>query len=101
MTTRADLISHPNPVVGAAEEWRRGEFFAGLFALGCVSGTLTSIIIESIERLGWVDAFFGTFEISLIVWVSCIAGIDLILRDRTTGVHSSELVLGGGICSFL
>jgi hypothetical protein len=71
----------------------RGEFFASLFALGCISG-LTSRIIQSTDRLGWTDAFFSTFEVSIIVWISCVAGIALILQDRTIGIRSSELAIG-------
>ncbi|WP_027582709.1 hypothetical protein [Bradyrhizobium sp. Ai1a-2] len=81
------------PASQIARDLPRGEFFAGLFALGCISG-LTSRIIQSIDRLGWADAFFSTFEISIIVWVSCVAGIALILQDRTTGIRRSELAIG-------
>ncbi|MGY4343586.1 hypothetical protein ACVWXM_000050 [Bradyrhizobium sp. GM7.3] len=73
----------------------RGEFFAGLFALGCVSG-LASRIIQSVNRLGWAEALFNTFGISIIVWISCAAGVSLVLRDRTFGVRPSELALGAG-----
>ncbi|MET4329680.1 hypothetical protein ABIB80_005522 [Bradyrhizobium sp. i1.15.2] len=73
----------------------RGEFFAGLFALGCVSG-LASRIIQSVNRLGWAEALFNTFGISIIVWISCAAGVSLVHRDRTFGVRPSELALGAG-----
>jgi len=73
----------------------RGEFFGGLFALGCASG-LVSRIIQSIHRLGWAEALFNTFEISVIVWVSCAAGIFLVFQDRTTGIRMSDLGMGAG-----
>jgi hypothetical protein len=76
-------------------ELPRGEFFAGLFALGCASG-LASRIIQSVQRLGWADASFNTFGISVIVWIACGAGISMILRDRTVGIRSSELAVGAG-----
>lgn len=82
-------------VLRIAGELPRGEFFAGLFTLGCVSG-LASRIIQTINKLGWAGALFNTFEISVIVWISCAAGISLILRDRTIGVRSSELAMGAG-----
>ena len=78
-----------------ANELPRGEFFAGLFVLGCVSG-LASRIVQSINRLGWADALFNTFEISAIVWISCAAGISLVYRDRTIGVRSPEIAIGLG-----
>jgi hypothetical protein len=78
-----------------ARELPRGEFFAGLFTLGCVSG-FASRIIQSIKRLGWADALFNTFEISVIVLIACGAGVSLVLRDRTIGLRSSELAMGAG-----
>ena len=32
----------------------------------------------------------------MIVWVSCIAGVLLIIRDRTLGIRSFEIALGAG-----
>jgi hypothetical protein len=82
-------------VLRIARELPRGEFFAGLLTLGCVSG-LTLRIIQSIKGLGWTAALFNTFQISVIVWISCAAGVSLILRDRTIGVRSPELAIGAG-----
>jgi hypothetical protein len=95
------VIAHLNELIARgsvlrrAGELPRGEFFAGLFTLGCASG-LASRIIQSINQLGWADALFNTFEISVIVWISCAAGVSLVLRDRTIGVRSSELTMGAG-----
>jgi hypothetical protein len=76
-----------------ATDLPRGEFFAGLFALGCVSG-LASQIIKSGSQNGWANALFDTFEISVIVWISCAAGISLVLQDRRTGIRPSEFAMG-------
>lgn len=76
-------------------ELPRGEFFGGLFALGCASG-LASRIIQSVDRHGWAEALFTTFEISVIVWVACAAGICLVLQDRTTGVRPLDLAAAAG-----
>lgn len=73
----------------------RGEFYAGLFVLGCANG-LASRMLQSVDRLGWIDAFFGTFEISIIIWISCAAGVHLVLQDRTVGIRPRELALGAG-----
>jgi hypothetical protein len=81
--------------VRIASKLRRGEYFGGLFLLACVSG-FASKIVESVNRLGWSDSLFNTFTISVIVWMSCIAGVSLSLRDRTVGVRSLELALGVG-----
>jgi hypothetical protein len=78
-----------------ARELPLGEFFAGLFALGCVSG-LASRVIQSVNRLGWVDALLDTFEVSAIVWLSCAAGVSLVLRDRTIGIRTADLAVGAG-----
>jgi len=76
-----------------ASDQSRGEFFAGLFALGCISG-LASRVLQSVNKLGWTDAFFDTFEVSVLVWVSCAAGVYLVLQDRTVGIRSFELAIG-------
>ena len=73
----------------------RGEFFGGLFALGCASG-LAARIIQSVTRHGWAEALFTTFEISAIEWITCAAGIFLVLQDRTTGFRLSDLAMGAG-----
>lgn len=94
------MIAYPNMWIARGSQRMlrqlpRGEFFAGLFALGCASG-FASLIIHSVNRLGWAEAFFNTFEISLIVWISCAAGVSLVLRDRTFGLRPSELAMAAG-----
>ncbi|MCA1453684.1 hypothetical protein I6F35_10725 [Bradyrhizobium sp. BRP22] len=71
----------------------RGEFFAGLFAIGCISG-LASRVFQSANKLGWMEALSETFEVSVVVWVSCAAGVYLVLQDRTTGIRSFEVAIG-------
>jgi len=93
VTAGSDAWIARGSVARIARELPRGEFFAGLFAIGCASG-LASRAIQSIDRVGWADALFGTFEISAIVWLSCAAGVTLVLRDRTIGIRSSELGIG-------
>ena len=78
-----------------AGDLHRGEYFAGLFIVGFGSG-FTSRIVHSIEEIGWADALFRTFGISVIVLASGVAGISLILRDRTSGIRPLEIALGGG-----
>jgi hypothetical protein len=84
------------PVTGfmrIANELRRGEYFGGLFILGCASA-LASRVFHSAEELGWTTAFFNTFGISVLVWISSILGLTLVVRDRATGVHRFEIALG-------
>jgi hypothetical protein len=76
-------------------ELRSGEYFAGLFILGCASG-LASRVVQSVNGLGWRDALTNSFDISAIIWIACISGISLVLRDRTTGIGLRELALGAG-----
>jgi hypothetical protein len=82
-------------IVRMAGDLHRGEYFAGLFILGFAS-FFTSRIVHSIEEIGWSDALFSTFRISVIVLASCVAGITLILRDRTIGIRPFEIALGAG-----
>ena len=72
----------------------RDEFFAGLFVLACANG-FGSRIIETVRAVGWTDAVLSTFEISLIVWLSCVAGLTLILREGSGEIRRSDFVLGG------
>jgi hypothetical protein len=82
-------------VLRIVSELRRGEFLAGFFLLACVNG-FASRIIQSVSQLGWQEALFNTFDISVIVWFSCATGVFLVFRDRTLGVSSLELALGLG-----
>jgi hypothetical protein len=82
-----------NPLLRITNQLDRGEYFAGLFILGCASGFATRII-QSIGEIGWADALFRTFGISIIVLVSCVAGISLVFRDHTHGIRPSEMAVG-------
>jgi hypothetical protein len=90
-----DKLGASGSVLRRIRELQRGEFFAGLFTLGCISG-LTSRIVQSVKWHGWADAIFNTFEISAIVCISCAAGVALVFRDLTTGLRSSDLAVGAG-----
>jgi exosortase/archaeosortase family protein len=59
----------------------RGELFAGLFILGCVNG-LAGRIIQSIDQVGLANAVLDTFNISVIVFVACFAGISLVSGEQ-------------------
>ena len=60
------------------------------------ASAFTVRINYEIGEIGLAHAIFRTFDISVIIWASCAAGIVLILRDRTWGVCLSELALGAG-----
>jgi hypothetical protein len=70
----------------------RGELFAGLSILGCANG-LAAKVIQSVHRLGWMDAAVGTFDVSVIVVVACFAGISLVLADKTDGIRLADLAV--------
>ena len=95
MSVCSDELAVRGFVFRTASELRRSEYFVGLFILGCTSGFASSMI-HSVEAIGWAGAFFTSFGISSIVWGACIAGMFLILRDRTLGVRSFEIFLGAG-----
>jgi hypothetical protein len=95
MISRSDQSTVRYAVLPMAGQVSRGEFFAALLILGCVNG-LGSRIIQSVNLLGWADALSNTFEISVIVWLSCIAGISIILRDQTGKVRSADLAVAAG-----
>ena len=58
----------------------RGDFFAGLYILGCANG-LAGGIIQSARSGDWVGGFAN---ISVIVLFACFAGVTLLLRDNRT-----------------
>ena len=72
----------------------RNAFFAGLFILGCASG-LTSNVLDSLEQRGWVGAFLNTFNVSIIVWISCYVGVWLILQSIDEDVTLLDKIVGG------
>ena len=71
----------------------RADFFASLFIIGCANG-LAGKIIASANLRGWTNAAFGTFDISVIVVVSCIAGTLLMLRSAGDEVRSGDIAVG-------
>jgi exosortase/archaeosortase family protein len=74
----------------------RDELFGGLCILACANG-LGAQVIKSVNNLGWEDAIVNTFEISVIVWVSCFFGVTLILHDRTDVLRYTDLVVGAAV----
>jgi hypothetical protein len=74
----------------------RADFFAGLFILGCANG-LGAQAIQSVNRLGWARAAFNTFEISVFVWIACLAGVLFVLADRDEIICLSDIAVGAGI----
>ena len=61
---------------------RRG-FFLGLAVLAAANG-LCGAVVAAINRSGWWDALFNTFDVSAIVWLSCAAGVGLLAADAPT-----------------
>jgi hypothetical protein len=87
-------------IVRIAADLHRGEYFGGLFIVGFASG-FTYRIVHSIGEIGWADALFRTFGISIIVLVASVAGISLLLRDCARGIRPLELALGGGLIALV
>lgn len=83
-----------------ASRLRRGEYFGGLFVLGCANGFAWRIA-HSIEEIGLAPAFFRTFGISVIVLFSCVAGVSLVLRDDTSEIRPLEIAIGAGFITFI
>jgi hypothetical protein len=71
----------------------RNEYFAGLFAIACANG-LGSRMIEMVRESGWTAAILSTFEISAVVWLSCAAGLAMVVRERDGEIQRLDLVVG-------
>lgn len=95
MTVQSYNPTMRGSIVRITGDLHRGEYFAGLFIVGFASG-FTYRIVHSIAEIGWTNALFRTFGISVIVLAGCVAGISLILRDRTSGIYLFEIALGVG-----
>lgn len=74
----------------------RNTYFAGLFALACANG-LGSRMIESARDVGWVSAVLSTFEISVLVWISCAAGLALVVQDKGGEILVPDIILGAAL----
>ncbi len=103
MTSNADrscavpgdhLIARQDPMP-AGHFMPRDEFFAALFIVGCCNALGTDVI-SSIHQYGWKEAVINTFGISAIVWIACIAGISLIIRERTERLRRLDFIFGAG-----
>ena len=70
----------------------RQHLFAGLLILGCING-VSSRIIEEIHRVGWLDALVATFDIGAIVWISCCAGVFLVLQDASESLAPYDIIV--------
>src|ERR1700687_5166731 len=70
----------------------RFELFVVLFILACANGVASKMIL-SVHRLGWTDAVFATFDISVIALFSCVAGISLVLRNKIDEVRPTDIAI--------
>jgi hypothetical protein len=76
----------------------RKEYFTGLFVLACING-LAARAILLVSEFGWVEAILRTFEISVIVLLACLVGLELIFHDKpydSDSVRSSDIAVGAG-----
>lgn len=102
VSARASNLDTTRAATAARNLMPRDEFFAALFIVGCANG-LAPHIISSVIDQGWKSAVIGSFGISALVWVGCIAGISLILRDRRESLRRLDFLIGAGflILTFL
>ena len=89
---QAGRQAHVPPALG---DLHRGEYFAALFVLG-YGNAFTSRIIAAIHQWGLTNALLHTFNVSVIIWISCIVGISLIFEDRISKLRAADLAAGMG-----
>jgi hypothetical protein len=93
MTTSSAEFSTTSSSYGVLAALRRsmsrGEFFAGLYILGCANGLAEGILLSA--RAG--DWSGGFLNISVIVWFAAYAGISLMLRDRADEISLPDLAV--------
>jgi hypothetical protein len=89
-TSSADFPAMTSGALAAIRgSMSRGEFFAGLYVLGCANG-LAEGILQSARAGVWTGGFLN---ISVIVWFAAFAGIALMLRDRADEIHMPDLAV--------
>jgi hypothetical protein len=70
----------------------RGEYFAGLYIVGCANG-LGSNFIRALNSGDWTG---GLQNVSAIVWFTCFVGISFLLRDKNDTIKTADLAVGVG-----
>lgn len=95
MSSTTSLWANRGSALRLTTDLHRGEYFAGLFLLGSISG-LTSRVVQSVNQVGWTKALLTTFDVSVIIWISCFAGIFLVGRNCTERVRLLDLIAGVG-----
>jgi hypothetical protein len=70
------------PPVVSSPHFTRGELFGAVYMLACANG-LAAKMIFSVHKDGWMDAAVGTFGISAIVILACVAGISVVWPDKS------------------
>jgi exosortase/archaeosortase family protein len=87
----SDAVTASGGILHALQKsFPRGEFFAGLFLIGCANG-LGSNIIPALSSGDWTG---GLQNISAIVWFACFVGISFLLRDKTDSIKTADLAVG-------
>jgi hypothetical protein len=70
----------------------RDRYFAGLYLIGCVNG-LVGRMIYTFNLEGWTGVVMG-FDINVIVFFACFAGIAALLEERQDQIRPADLVVG-------
>jgi hypothetical protein len=74
----------------------RNEYFAGLAFLCCANG-IVARMIDYAHQMGWINASLATFEISMIVWLACAAGLWLVGLEGGGEIQPLDLALGAAL----
>jgi exosortase/archaeosortase family protein len=74
----------------------RDRFFVALTILALANGC-AGRMIYAVESLGWWAAIAGTFNISIVVWAACVAGLSLLYRTDDGRIGRFDLAVGTGV----
>jgi hypothetical protein len=100
VTVSANGISAPSRGwLGALRKsMPRDEFFAGLYILGCASGFVGRMIQEAAPSGIWSGTIL---HISTIPLFAAIAGVSLLLRDKSDEIRPADLVVAAVFLIFV
>lgn len=83
----ADLAA---PAATAGRLFSRNTMMTGL-AIAGLANALAPRMVASVLEVGWHNAILSTFDISAIVWISCVLLLDLLRSGPQAPLHRHDL----------
>jgi hypothetical protein len=78
------------------------DLFFGLLFLGCANGLIWRAL-EAVRQHDWTDAILNTFNVSAIVWLSCLFGLILLFsaRPKRSEINKRDWAIGSAALALI